>query len=150
MLQRPNAGCVHMFCGQLIGGGGGNSLRPYSQQRPMRTNLSSCLSLIHHGQNHSTNRLLTLVPHEGTHGTMCLTKQLRMFRPKITKMRAIKEACRSSLTAHVVQKVHAQSSGSTVATVICNVATVAPCFCHTVYMCIAPRPLLRCAIPQAR
>ena len=58
----------------------------------MRTNLSSRLGLIHNGQNHSTNRLLILVPHEGTHGTMCLTKQLRMFRPKITKMRAIKEA----------------------------------------------------------
>ena len=35
------------------GGGGGNSLRPYSQQRPMRRNLSSCLGLIHNGQNHS-------------------------------------------------------------------------------------------------
>ena len=74
------------------GGGGGNSLRPYSQQRPMRTNLSSCLGLIHNGQNHSTNRLLIFVPHEGTHGTMCLIKQLRMVRPKTTKMRAIKEA----------------------------------------------------------
>ncbi len=58
----------------------------------MRTNLSSCLGLIHNGQNHSTNRLLVLVPHKGTHGTMCLMKQLRMFRPKITKMRAIKKA----------------------------------------------------------
>ena len=58
----------------------------------MRTNLSSRLGLIHNGQNHSTNRLLILVPHEGTHGTTRLTKQLRMFRPKITKMRAIKEA----------------------------------------------------------
>ena len=34
----------------------------------MRANLSSCLGLIHNGQNHSTNRLLILVPHEGTHG----------------------------------------------------------------------------------
>ena len=56
----------------------------------MRTNLSSCLGLCHIGQ--STNRLLVLVPHEGTHGTMCLIKKLRMFRPKITKMRAIKKA----------------------------------------------------------
>ena len=64
----------------------------WSQDGPMRTNLSSCLGLIHNGQNHSTNRLLIFVPHEGTHGTMCLIKQLRMVRPKITKMRAIKEA----------------------------------------------------------
>ena len=80
------------------GGGGRNSLRPYRQQRPMRTNLASCLGLIHNGKNHSTNRFLILVPHEGTHGTMCLInqlKQLRMVRPKITKitkMRAIKKA----------------------------------------------------------
>ena len=32
---------------------------------------------------------------------MCLMKQLRMFRPKITKMRAIKEA----MTAHPQQPV---------------------------------------------
>ncbi len=36
------------------GGGGGNSLPPYSQQRPMRTDLSGCLGLIDHGQYKST------------------------------------------------------------------------------------------------
>ncbi len=51
-------------------GGGGNSLRPYSQQRPMRTNLSCCLGLIDNGQYKSTNRLLVLVPHERPHGIM--------------------------------------------------------------------------------
>ncbi len=39
----------------FIGGGGGNSLRPYSQQRPTRTNLSCCLGLIDNGQYKSTN-----------------------------------------------------------------------------------------------
>ncbi len=51
-------------------GGGGNSLRPYSQQRPIRTNLSCCLGLIDNGQHRSTNRLLVLVPHERPHGVM--------------------------------------------------------------------------------
>ncbi len=32
-------------------GGGGNSLRSYSQQRPKRTNLSCCLGLIDNGQH---------------------------------------------------------------------------------------------------
>ena len=36
----------------------------------MRTTVSSCLAFIHYGQNHSTNRLLVLVLHEGTHGTV--------------------------------------------------------------------------------
>ncbi len=36
--------------------GAGSSLRPYSQQRPMRTNLSCCLGLIDNGQHKSTNR----------------------------------------------------------------------------------------------
>ena len=38
------------------GGGGGNLLRPYSQQRPVRTNPSCCLGLVDHGQHKSTNR----------------------------------------------------------------------------------------------
>ena len=50
--------------------GGGNSLRPCRQQRPIRTNLSCCLGLIDNGQYKSTNRLLVLLPHERPHGTM--------------------------------------------------------------------------------
>ncbi len=50
--------------------GGGNSLRPYSQQRPMRTNLALCPRLFDNGQHRSTNRLLVLVPHERPHCIM--------------------------------------------------------------------------------
>ncbi len=40
---------------------GENSLRPFSHQRPMMTNLSLCLGLIaNHGQHKSTNRLQIL------------------------------------------------------------------------------------------
>ena len=84
--------------------------------KPMRTNLSSCLGLFHNGQNHSTNRLLILVPHEGTHGTMRLIKQLRMFRPKIIKVRVTQRQCRSSSTApavQIVQKMHLRKCPST-------------------------------------
>ncbi len=55
---------------QFYQGGGGNSLRPYSQQRPMRTNLSCCLGFIDNGQHKSTTRLLVLVPHERSHRIM--------------------------------------------------------------------------------
>ena len=78
--------------GQLIiGGGGGDSLRPYSQQRPMRTNLSCCLGLIDNGQQKSTNRLLVVVPHERPHGIMRILKNLCMLLPKVLKMWAIKD-----------------------------------------------------------
>ncbi len=43
-----------------VASGGGNPLCPYSQQRPMRTDLSCCLGLIDNGQYRSTNRLLIL------------------------------------------------------------------------------------------
>ncbi len=74
-----------------MGGGGGNSLRPYSQQRPMRTNLSYCLGLIDNGQYKSTNRLLVLVPHERPHAIMRILGNLGMLLPKALKMRAIKD-----------------------------------------------------------
>ncbi len=73
------------------GGGGGSSLRPYSPQRPMRTNLSCCLGLIDNGQHKSTNRLLVLVPHERFHGIMRILENLYMLLPKALKMRAIKD-----------------------------------------------------------
>ncbi len=69
-------------------GGGGISLRPYSQQGPMRTNLSFCLGLIDNGQYKSTNRLLVLVPHDGI---MKILENLCMSLPKALKMRAIKD-----------------------------------------------------------
>ncbi len=79
----------------LIGGGGGNSLRPdvwimdpYSQQRPMRTNLSCCLGLIDNGQYKSTNRLLVVVPLR-PHGIMRILKNVCMLLPKALKMRAL-------------------------------------------------------------
>ncbi len=72
-------------------GGGGNSLRPYSQRRPMRTNLSCCPGLIGNGQYKSTNRLLVVVPHERSHGIMRILKNLCMLLPKALKMRAIKD-----------------------------------------------------------
>ena len=72
-------------------GGGGNSLRPYSQQRPMRTNLSCCLGLIDNGQYKRTNRLLVVVPHKRPHGIMRILKNLCMLLPKALKMRAIKD-----------------------------------------------------------
>ncbi len=79
----------------FLHGGGGNSLRrrmdPYSQQRPMRTNLSCCLGLIDNGQYKSTNRLLVVVPHERPHGIMRILKTLCMLLPKALKMRAIKD-----------------------------------------------------------
>ncbi len=74
-----------------VGGGGENSLRPYSQQRPMRTNLSCCPGLIDNGQYKSTNRLLVVVPHERPHGIMRILKNLCMLLPKALKMRAIKD-----------------------------------------------------------
>ncbi len=61
---------ITIFSTDLCVSGGGNSLRPYSQQRPMRTNLSCCLGLTDNGQYKSTNRLLVLVPHERPHGIM--------------------------------------------------------------------------------
>ncbi len=66
----------------IQGGGGGNSLHPYSQQRPMRTNLPCCLGLIDNGQHKSTNRLLVVVPHERPHGIMRILKILCMLLPK--------------------------------------------------------------------
>ena len=57
-----------------------------------RTNLSSCLGLWYNGQMIAQTRLLILVPHEGTHGTMCLMKKLPVFRPKIIKWRVNKKA----------------------------------------------------------
>ncbi len=99
------------------GGGGGNSLRPYSQQRPMRTNLSCCLGslgLIDNGQYKSTNRLLVVVPHDRphgggggnslrpysqqrpmrtNHGIMRILKNCCMLLQKALKMRAIKNSC---------------------------------------------------------
>ncbi len=71
--------------------GGGNSLRPYSQQRPMSTNLSCCLGLIDNGQYKSTNRLLVVVPHERPHGIMRIPKIICMLLPKAPKLRAIKD-----------------------------------------------------------
>ncbi len=75
------------------GGGGGNALRPYSQQTPMRTNLSCCPGLTDNGSYKSTNRLLVLVPHERPHGIMRILKNLCMLPPKALKMkmRAIKD-----------------------------------------------------------
>lgn len=73
------------------GGGGGNSLRPYSQQRPMRTNLSCYMGLMNNGQHKSTNRLLVLVPHERSHGTMTILENLCMLLPKALKTWAIKD-----------------------------------------------------------
>ncbi len=70
-----------------IGGGGGNSLRPYSQQRPMRTNLSCCLGLIYNGLYKSTNGLLGLVPH----GIMRILETMCMLLSKALKMRAIRD-----------------------------------------------------------
>ncbi len=71
--------------------GGGNSIRPYSQQRPMRMNLSCCLGLIDNGQHKSTNRLLFLVPHERPHGIVRSLENLCMLLPKALKMRASKD-----------------------------------------------------------
>ncbi len=72
------------------GGGGGNSPRPYSQQRPM-TDLSCCLGFIDNGQQKSTNRLLIHVPYERCHGIMRILENLCMLLPKALKMRAIKD-----------------------------------------------------------
>ena len=77
--------------GLMVARGGGNSLRPYSQQRPMRTNLSCCPGLIDNGQYKSTNRLLVVVPHERPHGIMRILKNLCMLLPKALKTRAIKD-----------------------------------------------------------
>ena len=77
------------FCLGLIGGG--NSLRPYSQQRPMRTNLSCRLGLIDNGQYKSTNRLPVVVPHGRPHGIMKILKNLCMLLPKALTLRAIKD-----------------------------------------------------------
>ncbi len=71
--------------------GGGNSLRPYSQLRPMRTNLSCCLGPIDNGQHKSTNRLLIVVPHERPHVIMRILNNLCMLLPKALKMRATKD-----------------------------------------------------------
>ncbi len=71
--------------------GGGNSLRPFSQQRHMRTNLSWCPGFIDNGQQKSTNRLLLLVPNKRAHGIMRILENLCMLLPKALKMRAIKD-----------------------------------------------------------
>ncbi len=60
-------------------GGGGNSLRPYSQQRPMKTNLSCCPSLIDNGHHKSTHILLVLEPHENPHDIMRILENLCML-----------------------------------------------------------------------
>ncbi len=72
---------------EVSSGGGGSSLYPYSQQRPMRTNLSCCLGLIDNGQYKSTNKLLVVVPHEKPHGIMRILKNLCMLLPKALKMK---------------------------------------------------------------
>ncbi len=81
----------HEISHGIDGGGGGNSLRPYSQQRPMRTNRSRCLGLMDNGQYKSTNSLLVLVPHERPHGIMRILENLCMLLPKALKMRTIKD-----------------------------------------------------------
>ncbi len=70
--------------------GGGNSLCPYSQQRPIVTNLSLCLGLSDNGQQKSTNRLVPLVPHGRPHGIMRFLEILCMPKLKALKMRATK------------------------------------------------------------
>ena len=69
---------------------GGNFLCPYSQQRPMSTNLACCLGLMDNSQHKSTSRLLFLVPHERSHGTMRILENPCMLLLKALKMRAIK------------------------------------------------------------
>ncbi len=68
-------------------GGGGNSLRPYSQQRPMGTNLSRCLGLFDVGQHMSTNRLLVLVPDATPHGTKTSLEKVCMLLMNVPEMR---------------------------------------------------------------
>ncbi len=88
------------------GGGGGDSLRPYSQQRPMRPNLSCCLGLIANGQHKNPNRFLVLVPHERSHGIMRILKNICMLLLKPLKTRAIKDTMGSSPIALAAQNVH--------------------------------------------
>ncbi len=71
--------------------GGGNALRPYSPQRHMRTILSSSLGLIGSGQHKSTNRLLSLVPHDRPHGTMTILDNFGRLLREASKMGAIKD-----------------------------------------------------------
>ena len=82
------------------GGGGGNSLRPYSQQRPLRTNLAWCLGLIDNGQQKGKDRLLVLVPNERPHGIMRILENLHMLLPKALKTRAINLATSAIVSGH--------------------------------------------------
>ena len=44
------------------------------------------------GQDHTTNRPLIVLPHEETHETLCRIKKLSIFRLRMAKIRARKEA----------------------------------------------------------
>ncbi len=69
----------------LSRGGGGNSLWPYSQQRPMRPNLSCCLDLIDNGQHcclGCNNALRSSFWHKDLRSVFAVDQNVLSKRPK--------------------------------------------------------------------